>query len=728
MASIRVLYVDDEPAMQSLVKTFLERSGEIEVDTVSSVQEAEKALSDGRFDAVISDYQMPQRDGLEFLKDLRAADNQIPFILFTGRGREEVVIEALNSGADFYMQKGGKPQTQFAELEHYVVQGVQRHRAEHAHLVSEGHFRSLVQNSFEGIGIHIDGVMVEMNKAFCDISGYTGGEIIGMPVKDLFTPETWEVMREKLKLPYADAYDVQLVRRDGTVIACQTRGKNILWNGQVARLGTILDITERKKMEEKLRENESRFRNLIETSPDVIWEIDGNGTFTYLSPRIHGLTGYAPEELIGRSMLSLTTPGSTDVARRRLMEHLERPGQFTTLEVTLARRGGDLRDIEINSVPVLDSNGRVTGFRGNARDITERIRSEKAEKNSNTLLSAMLESSPDVIVFALDNEYRYLAFNRLHQQTMRAIWGKEISVGMNMLDVIGTEEDRRKAKDNFDQALSGKSFSFTEEFGDEALNRWTWQDYYSPIISEGKVVGLTVYCLNVTEREMVKLDLQDANNKLRIISSITRHDVLNKLMALHGYLELEKRRATDLKSLEHIGKMTQITRDLENQINFTKEYQDIGQFKPTWHSLSEVCAQAQAELDHCRAEVVIETDGLELFADPMLKKVFHNLMDNSMRHGLSVKRIQIGFRGSDGEVRVIYQDDGVGITGTDRERLFIKGSGNSSHGLGLFLAKEILKITDITIREVGEAGGGARFEIKVPPGKFRFREKAPTGP
>ncbi len=129
---IRILYVDDEADLRELGKLFLEMSGDIKVATVGSAREATAMLLEPDYDAVISDYLMPGMDGISFLKHLRAEGNGIPFVLFTGRGREEVVIEALNSGADFYLQKGGEPVAQFKELEHKIKEAVRRSRAEKA--------------------------------------------------------------------------------------------------------------------------------------------------------------------------------------------------------------------------------------------------------------------------------------------------------------------------------------------------------------------------------------------------------------------------------------------------------------------------------------------------------------------------------------------------------------------------------------------------------------------
>ncbi len=126
----RILYVDDEPALLEITKVFLEQDGEITVDTRTSAIPALSLLDSGEHDAIISDYQMPGMDGIAFLKKVRASGNKIPFILFTGKGREEVVIQALNEGADFYLQKGGDPVSQFAELSNKIRYAINSKRAE----------------------------------------------------------------------------------------------------------------------------------------------------------------------------------------------------------------------------------------------------------------------------------------------------------------------------------------------------------------------------------------------------------------------------------------------------------------------------------------------------------------------------------------------------------------------------------------------------------------------
>ncbi|MDP3563951.1 MAG: response regulator, partial [Methanoregula sp.] len=148
---ISVLYVDDEPALLDIGKAFLEKSGSITVECSPSSADAQDRLKKHRYDAIVSDYQMPVTNGIEFLKYIRTNYGDLPFILFTGRGREEVVIEALNLGADYYLQKGGSPAPQFAELEHKIRQAVHQKQSDQRINESEERYRTLFENASDAI-------------------------------------------------------------------------------------------------------------------------------------------------------------------------------------------------------------------------------------------------------------------------------------------------------------------------------------------------------------------------------------------------------------------------------------------------------------------------------------------------------------------------------------------------------------------------------------------------
>ncbi len=151
-----VLYVDDDIELLDIMRSFFGRDPEINVQTASSASLALKMLLSNDYDVVVSDYQMPGTDGIEFLEALRSRGNNIPFILFTGRGRDEIVIEALSSGADFYLQKGGDIEAQFAELRNVILKLARNERMERSLNKSKGRFEQLVEMSPVAICISRD--------------------------------------------------------------------------------------------------------------------------------------------------------------------------------------------------------------------------------------------------------------------------------------------------------------------------------------------------------------------------------------------------------------------------------------------------------------------------------------------------------------------------------------------------------------------------------------------
>ncbi|MCK9580789.1 MAG: PAS domain S-box protein [Methanoregula sp.] len=170
---ISVLYIDDEPELLELGKIFLELDGTFAITTAESGLSALEIIKNANFDAIVSDYMMPEMDGISLLRDIRTISD-IPFILFTGKGREEVVMEAINSGADFYLQKGGAPKAQFAELGHKIVQAVSRRRAEQALYNRLEMIRHTSVTSARFIRLSADRIDAAINELLVDIGSRAG--------------------------------------------------------------------------------------------------------------------------------------------------------------------------------------------------------------------------------------------------------------------------------------------------------------------------------------------------------------------------------------------------------------------------------------------------------------------------------------------------------------------------------------------------------------------------
>jgi PAS domain S-box-containing protein len=238
--------------------------------------------------------------------------------------------------------------------------------------------------------------------------------------------------------------------------------------------------------------------------------------------------------------------------------------------------------------------------------------------------------------------------------------------------------------------------------------------------ADGAIIGAVETLDDITERKLTEKALLQANKKLTILSNVTWHDILNQLMGLRSYLELSKKEIKDTRILAYIEKEEKATEVIQWQIEFTRNYHDIGAQAPKWQILSEIISSAIRQLNPPGIEINVAVNRAEIFADPLIEKVFYNLMNNSLRHGDHVSRIDYSVQEAEDNLTIIYRDDGVGITGEDKKKLFQKGFGKHT-GLGLFLSKEILSITGISITENGEPGNGVLFEITVPKGVYRCR-------
>lgn len=243
----------------------------------------------------------------------------------------------------------------------------------------------------------------------------------------------------------------------------------------------------------------------------------------------------------------------------------------------------------------------------------------------------------------------------------------------------------------------------------------------TPMAERGGSSGYLYLFRDVTERKQAELALARANRNISLLTSITRHDLNNKLMAVRSYIDLIREISTDPAQLEYLEQEDRAVHAMREEIEFTREYQQLGAESPVWQEVNAVIRRAQVHLDLKTVKLENTTGTLEVFADPMLEKVFYNLFDNALRYGGDrMTALQVSFYRGGNEIVLVVEDDGTGILETDRNRLFERGFGRNT-GLGLFLSREILAITNITIEENGSAGRGARFEIRVPPGKYRFR-------
>jgi PAS domain S-box-containing protein len=286
---IKILIVDDDPQVLDITKIFLERSGYFIVETGDSATEGLLKLEENTFEAVISDYEMPEMNGLDFLKKVRDKGNTIPFIIFTGRSREEVVIEALNSGADYYIQKGGDARSQFAELTHKILLSIEKKRSEKALSEANEYKNRLIESHIDPL-LTIDNQykIMDINSAMEKLSGYRKDEIEGKDLAELFHDHTEakSALAIALRENNLRDYPLDIVSRNGRIIPILFHAAPYL-NEKKEFLGFFTEFHEYNQQEnENFRKKSSKnefyldvlthdIRNMIMVETGYL-EIEGN--------------------------------------------------------------------------------------------------------------------------------------------------------------------------------------------------------------------------------------------------------------------------------------------------------------------------------------------------------------------------------------------------------------------------------------------------------------------
>ncbi len=736
----RVLYVDDECGLLEIAQAFLEMSGDLQVDTALSAQEAEGRMEEKQYDAIISDYQMPEVNGIELLKRVRNKEKDLPFILFTGKGREEVVIEALNNGVTFYLQKGGEPLSQFAELEHKVKNAIVGHKTEHALKKSEAKFRSLIENAPVAIAILQDGVMTYANPLHREIFGYTRPEeYTGLSLCDFLTApdrgtKPWNPPLDRGHGSLPSEVEFLGWRRDGTLFPIQVSAAHVSISDEPAVLTFITDITERKKTDEELRGTMGQLSMAMDMAGLASWEFDPyTGMFLFndrfykiyaTDARREGGYRVSAKEYIDRFVPPEEVPRLAEV-----MSAVSQPDydqDFLQIEHSIIRRDGEKRHIIVRSTSVKDENGkRSLGF-GVTQDITDIKRAEERLKSTMGQLSMAMDMAT-LASWELDLDTSTFTFNDQFYKIYSTDAQREGGYHM-------------PTKEYFQRFVYPEDYDLIKEHSRDSMAPTPPIGYFQVehriVRRDGEVRRILVRSANwqsedgkhrktfginqdITEMRKAEEEVRRSRQKLGLLSDLTHHDIKNQILIQSATLDLMKRSITDLEQQKRINRLERSVNIVQEQIDFTSVYQRMGTALPQWQPIEEIvrCVQEQRP---AKAFVLGRgITGLHVLADPMLIRVFHNLVEDSLLYGGGPMTITIDCQEKDGDLVLVYEDDGVGIPLEEKGELFTKGFGKGT-GLGLFLSREILAITDITIQETGEPGRGVRFEMLIPEGKFRY--------
>jgi len=253
-----ILLVDDDLSLLEVGKVFLEESSEHRIITVNSANDALEHIGTTPIDVIVSDFQMPLMDGIELLKAIRGLKVTVPFILFTGKGREEVVIEAINEGADFYIKKDTDVRTQYAQLLHTIDQALMRKEAEEAVEYNLHLFKQLMENTADLVAVlDKNGLFEYVSPTVKKILGYDEDEIIGRHGFNLIKPEMIELainIDKGFPSPFRNRWtNVEVKRKDGTWATLEVIAKLFERGGRTKTIIDARDVTDKVAKDRQLK-------------------------------------------------------------------------------------------------------------------------------------------------------------------------------------------------------------------------------------------------------------------------------------------------------------------------------------------------------------------------------------------------------------------------------------------------------------------------------------------
>ncbi|PWR74632.1 hypothetical protein DLD82_08620 [Methanospirillum stamsii] len=491
----------------------------------------------------------------------------------------------------------------------------------------------------------------------------------------------------------------------------------------------IEDISERHQIEHEIHSVRRKLEQILDASNDGFWFYQCNEEVVSLSSHLREILGLSPEKEripISDCILNIH-PDDREIALLSFQKLKDKEISQMSIEIRIRDPEYGWRWVYARgNVSEWDKEGHPLTNVGAITDISRRKESEQRLLESELFNRSLIANLPDYL-FICDPNGKILYRNESAGRAFRSF--SSDSIGKSLTDFINPE-NRLSFTTQIEKRINQEELSpFEMYFEQDEEHRICTVVQAFAITFDSKPATLVVLT-DITERKQNEIELAgyadtlkgtiealaSANRKLNLLSNVTRHDILNQIHIVRSYLSLLMESSLSDEDERLLEKIAYAIGFIQSHIEFTRNYQEIGVHTPAWQSPQEIIAS----LNSAGKKIHSDLNSLEIYADPLLSKVFENLYDNAIRHGGNVTEISVHCEEqSDESLLVVWEDNGSGITEDKKEKIFDRGFGNNT-GLGLFLIREILALTGISIYEFGKPGVGAKFLIVVPYGKFRF--------
>lgn len=696
---MRVLVVDSQTeSREQTVERFGQAPDSYSLTTVTDPTEVVELLARREYHCVVSAFQLPTMDGLELLHAVREDNPDLPFVLYTANGSEQLASDAIAAGVTAYLIKD-------SDHEQGLIDRIKRAVAE-AHSLEDLRDRArrleTLVDTLPGIVYRCrnepNWPMEIVEGEAAEICGYTAEELASGAVSwggDILHPDErdwlWEDVQKGLSMDGTFEVTYRIVTNDGQTKWMWERGRGVYEDDEtlVALEGFITDITARKEYEQELRELSQFRQTIIESANIWINVLDEEGNVVVWNEAAAEISGYSSDEVIGTDDIWAWLYPDPDY-RQDILERvnaiLEREDEVKDFETTIQTKDGDERIISWYSDAMTDETGEVLGSVAIGRDVTARHRREEQLEETTRQLDGVLDSV-EAAIWMRDTNHRFLLVN----QTYRDLFGlsdETTVVGTQPSELLPADLAAQLCANDAKVMESAEPLEIEEEIRTDDGHR-TYLTRITPLVDESGAV----YATCGISSEITKQKQHE--QRLAVLNRVLRHNLRNSITAMQGYAHVlaERSNEADRQLAERIidqatslASTAEKARDIDRLLALETDAEQVQLGSMIQYVVDEI----QANAHDAEITIDLETDPVLHLQSDLLYEILHHVLENALEHTETDPVISIQTTPlADGRVELSIRDNGPGIPELERTAVDDGEEGPLLHGsgLGLWLVK-----------------------------------------